>query len=222
MSGLEDVVLHNYWRSSSSWRVRLALEAKGVSYTYEAVHLVKDGGQQHTDAYSGRNAMRQVPTLEATLNGEPVVVAQSMAIMELLSDVYPDPPILPTDQAMRARCRQLAEIVNSGIQPLQNLAFLLYLRDEFGAERAVHSRLWIEKGLDAYVATLPEHDGLYSVPGEHPSIADFCLIPQLYNSRRFALDLEPYPRLLEIEAACAEHPWFEAAHPDRMPDAQPS
>ncbi|MEM1350223.1 MAG: maleylacetoacetate isomerase, partial [Myxococcota bacterium] len=135
-------------------------------------------------------------------------------------DVYPDPPILPEDPVMRARCRQLAEIVNSGIQPLQNLAFLLYLRDEFGADRAVHSRLWIAKGLDAYAATLPEHDGAYSVPGARPSVADFCLIPQLYNSRRFSLDLNSYPRLLEIEEACAAHPWFIAAHPDRMPDAQ--
>ena len=213
--------LYSYWRASSSWRVRAALALKGIDYDYEAIHLVADGGQQHATGYANLNPMEQVPLLEVSFeSGEVARVGQSVAIMELVEELVPMPSILPGDPIERARCRQLAEIVNAGIQPMQNLAVIQHLRDELGEDHVAWCQRYISRGLAAFERTLADHTGAYSLPGPMPSMADVCLVPQLYNARRFKIDLEAFPRLLAIERACLAHPAFESSHPDHQPDAQ--
>ncbi len=208
--------LHGYWRSSASWRVRIALAWKDLAYDYVPVHLVRGGGEQHAQGYRASNPMRQVPLL--ALDGG-VELSQSLAIIEYLEERHPAPGLLPADPIARARARQLAEIVNSGIQPLQNLAVLQHL-DTLAVDRNAWAVHWISRGLEALESLAKTTAGRYAV-GDAVSIADLCLIPQLYSSRRFPVDLAPYPTLLRIEAACAELPAFQAAHADRQPDATP-
>ena len=215
--------LYGYWRSSSTWRVRLALEVKSVGYEVRPVHMLEGGGQQHLASFQALNPMRQVPVLqvwEDEARTTPLrALGQSMAIMEFLEEQWPQPSILAKDPFDRALIRQLAEIVNSGIQPLQNLALIQHLRDDLSVDPAAFSRRWIERGLRGYQAALPAGGGRFSVGGA-PTMADFCLIPQLYNARRFGVDLGPFDRLLEIEAAGQELEAFARAHPDAQPDAQ--
>lgn len=210
--------LYGYWRSSSSWRVRLALAHKAIPYTYIPVHLVDGGGQQHAAAFTSKNPMHQVPLLEVEAEGGRTHrIAQSMAIMELLEEVVPTPSIWPLEPLERARARELAELVNSGIQPLQNLAVIQHLRDELGLDASAFCAMWIARGLEAYQRRCEETRGTFSV-GDNVSVADFCLVPQLYNARRFKVDLSPFQSLLEIESACESLESFQKAHPDAQPD----
>nr|BDT37462.1 maleylacetoacetate isomerase [Myxococcus sp. MH1] len=219
MKGLR---LHNYWRSSASWRVRLTLHLKGLPFEYVAVHLLKDGGQQNSDAYRAVNPMRTVPTLEWTeADGTERRLSQSLAIVELLQERFPTPPLFPEDSYLRARTRMMAEYVNSGMQPLQNLAVLQRIKSELKGDDKAWGAYWNARGLEALETMVQPTAGRFCV-GDTVSLADVCLVPQLYGARRFALDLSPYPTLLRIEAACAEHPAFHAAHPDRQPDAAPA
>jgi maleylpyruvate isomerase len=212
--------LYSYWRSSSAWRVRIGLAWKGIPYTYEAVHLVKDGGQQHADSYREKNPMGFVPLLEWQEGGHTRRLAQSMAILDYLEQRFPAPALLPADPFLRARSRQLAEMVNSGIQPFQNLSTLGYVKTV-----GVDDRAWIQhflpRGLASLEAVVKETAGAFSV-GETPSFADIYLVPQLYAARRFKVDLTPFPTLVRIDAACEALPAFQAAHPDRQPDAEPA
>lgn len=210
--------LYSYWRSSCSWRVRLALNLKGLAYTYEAVHLLKDGGQQNSDAYRALNPMRTVPTLELEEGGQVRRLSQSVAILEYLEERYPTPALLPKDALLRARARMLVEMVNSGIQPLQNLSVLQFVKGELKSDDKAFAAHWNVRGLTALEAAVKETAGTYCL-GETVSLADVFLIPQLYGARRFAVDLTPYPTLTRIEAACDKLPAFQAAHPDRQPDA---
>lgn len=215
--------LFSYWRSSSSWRVRIALAFKGIDYAYEAVHLVQNGGEQHADSYRARNPMKQLPTLEISTEGGTQHLAQSMAILEYLEETHPEPALLPADPFLRARARQLAEIVNSGIQPLQNLHLMQRLKASFEVEgEPVDARAWcapfIADGLRAYETLAAETAGNFSV-GDDLSFADLCLIPQLYNARRFSVDLSAYPLLLQIEQNCQALNAFKKSHPDAQPDA---
>jgi maleylpyruvate isomerase len=212
------VRLYGYWRSSCSWRVRLALEFKGLAYEYVPVHLVKDGGEQHSEAHRARNPMRTVPTLELSEGGRVHHLSQSLAILEYLEERHPSPALLPAEPLARARVRMLAEMVNSGIQPLQNLSVLQRLEHELKADEKAWSVYWLERGLTALQAAVEPTAGTYCV-GDAVSFADLCLVPQLYNARRFGVDLEPHGVLTRIEAACALLPAFQAAHPDRQPDA---
>lgn len=220
---MEVEALYGYWRSSCSWRVRIALHFKGLDgWRYEAIHLVEGGGQQHTEAHQGRNPMRQVPVLE--VHGESVQgpgvfhLSQSMAILEFLEERYPEPRLLPADPIARARSRALAEVVNAGIQPLQNLAVIQKLRDELGLDAVAWCRDFIGRGLEAYEAQARQWGKGFSV-GDQPTFADICLVPQLYNARRFGLPLQDYPTLLAIESHCQGLAPFQAAHPDEQPDA---
>ncbi|MFP2906323.1 maleylacetoacetate isomerase [Pyxidicoccus sp. 3LFB2] len=214
--------LHNYWRSSASWRVRLALNLKGLKYEYVAVHLLKDGGQQHTEAYRALNPMRTLPTLEWTEeDGTARRLSQSLAILEYLEARHPSPSLFPKDLFLQAKARMLAEMVNSGMQPLQNLSVLQRIKSELNADDKAWGAYWNTRGLEALEAAVKPTAGRYCV-GDEVSVADICLVPQLYGARRFAVDLSPYPTLLRIEAACNELPAFEAAHPDRQPDAMPA
>lgn len=213
--------LYNYWRSSCSWRVRIALNLKGLAYEYVPVHLVKDGGEQHSEAYRALNPMRTVPTLELTEGGRVRHLSQSLAILEYLEERHPSPALLPADPYARARCRMLAELVNSGIQPLQNLSVLQRIKGEFKGDDKAWCAYWIDRGLTAFQAAVQETAGTYCL-GDTVSFADICLVPQLYGARRFGVDLGPYEVLTRIEAACARLPAFQAAHADRQPDAVPA
>lgn len=210
--------LFNYWRSSASWRVRIALGLKGIEYEYVPVHLVKDGGQQHGVEHKARNPMEQVPALELEIGGTRRLVAQSVAILELLEELYPSPALLPKDPYLRARARELTELVNAGIQPHQNLTptgRLDAVRPGLGKE---HARHFNTVGLQALEARAQETAGRFLV-GDAPSFADLCLVPQMYSARRFEADISGLALLLRVEAACAELPAFAAAHPDKQPDA---
>ena len=215
--------LYSYWRSSASWRVRTALNVKGVEYEYVAVHLVQNGGEQHSEAHARRNPMQQLPVLVIEgADGEEHTISQSLPIMELLDELLPSgPALLPRDLFLRARARQLAEIVNSGTQPLQNLGVITYVREHWGVDHKPFCQHWIAKGLAAYEASLEGVSGRFSV-GDEVSVADICVVPQLYNARRFGVDVSAYPRLLAIEAACEELEAFQRSHPDQQPDADAS
>ncbi|WP_338863697.1 maleylacetoacetate isomerase [Myxococcus stipitatus] len=214
--------LHSYWRSSASWRVRLGLNLKGLSYEYAAVHLMKDGGQQNSPEYRAVNPMRTVPTLEWTeADGTPLRLSQSIAILEFLEERIPSPALLPKDAYLRARVRMVAEGVNSGIQPLQNLSVLQRIKSELNGDDKAWAAHWNMRGLEALESLVKPTAGRYCV-GDAVTLADVCLVPQLYGARRFGVDVSAYPTLLRIEAACAELPAFQAAHPDRQPDAVPA
>jgi maleylpyruvate isomerase len=211
--------LYSYWRSSSSWRVRIALHLKQVPFTYEAVHLLEDGGAQNTDAYRQKNPLRTVPLLEWEEGGVTRRLPQSLAIIAYLDDRYPEPRLLPADPFLRAQAWALAELPNSGIQPLQNLAVLQRVKDELKGDDKAWAAHWNQRGLSALEAQVAPLAGRFCL-GDSLTIADVCLVPQLYSARRFGVDLSAFPTLTRIEAACAQMDAFARAHPDRQPDAQ--
>jgi maleylpyruvate isomerase len=213
--------LYGYWRSSCAWRVRIALHYKGIAFEYVPVHLLEGGGQQNTEAYRQKNPMAQVPTLELEEGGKTQRIGQSLAIIEMLEEQWPDPPLLPADRYLRARARQLAETINAGIQPFQNTSTSRVVKNELHADEQAFARRFIEKGLGAYRAIVDEVGGRFSV-GDAPTVADACLVPQLYAARRFGVDLGQFPRLLQIEEHCMQLPAFQAAHADRQIDAVPA
>ena len=210
-------ILLGYWRSSSSWRVRIALNWKGLSYETVPVHLVDDGGWQHRPEHRAVNPMGQVPVLLE----DGVPLTQSVAILEYLEERFPEPPLLPATPGDRARVRQMTEVINSGIQPVQNLRVMQRLRDELCLEPAqvqAWSRGWIEEGFEALETLVGQHGGRCCV-GDRVSFADLCLVPQLYNARRFDVDLSRFPRLLAVEDHLAPLQAFAQAHPTQQPDA---
>jgi maleylpyruvate isomerase len=210
--------LYGYWRSSSTWRVRIALAWKGIPCEQQAVHLVRDGGEQHSPAYHAVNPMEEVPTLELAEEGRVVRLTQSMAIIDYLEALAPSPPLLPRAPLARARARQLAEIVNAGIQPLQNSGVLARVKTQLGGDEAAWARHYMARGLGALETVAKETAGAFLV-GEAVSVADVYLVPQLYNARRYAVPLDAYPTLLRVEAACVTLPAFADSHPDKQPDA---
>jgi maleylpyruvate isomerase len=210
------LVLHSYWRSSASHRVRIGLGLKQLPYDYVALNILK--GEQFGDSYRAKNPMSQVPTLEVIEDdGTKVTLTQSLAILEYLDERWPDPPILPRDPLLRARARALAEIVNAGVQPLQNISTLGKIK-ALGGDEAAWIRPVIASGLAAFARGVAEVAGTFSV-GNFPTIADCCLVPQLNGARRFQVDLEPFPNLLAIEAHCLPLPAFADAMPHHQPDA---
>lgn len=227
--------LFNYWRSSASHRVRIALGLKGLEYEYVIVNILKK--DQFADAYRAMNPMSQVPTLEVTEdNGDVHTIAQSLPILEFLEERFAENPILPRDAYLRARCRGLAEIVNSGIQPLQNLSTTKRLV-EMGVDDKAFVQAAIAHGMTSLALATAEVSGLYCV-GDSPTIADCCVVPQIQSARRFGLldangvwaDHPSLPglhepgraaldALLAIEKRCLDIPAFANAAPDRQPDA---
>lgn len=210
------LLLHSYWRSGASYRVRIALGLKQLPYTYHVVNIVKD--EQFADGYKSKNPMSQVPTLCITeADGTTVDLVQSLPIIEYLDERFPDPPLLPKDPLARQRCRSLAEIINAGIQPLQNLKPTTDLK-KLGIDHAQWARGFIETGLAAFAALAEQTAGKFCV-GDQVTLADICLVPQLYSSRRFGADVAKHSRLLEIEQRCLELSAFSNAAPDLQPDA---
>jgi maleylpyruvate isomerase len=212
------VKLFGYWRSSSAWRVRIALAHKGLPFETHPVHLVRDGGEQHSPAYRAINPMEEVPTLEVEEGGRPRRLSQSLAIIGYLERIAPSPALIPADPFAAARAWQLAEMVNAGIQPLQNSAVLQRVKNELRGDEQAWARHFIRRGLAALEALAPDTAGRFLV-GDAVSVADVCLVPQLYNARRYGLDVGPYPTLLAVEKSCVGLPAFADSHPDRQPDA---
>lgn len=215
----DTLTLYSYWRSSAAYRVRIGLNLKGLAYETHPVHLVRDGGEQHADDYSALNPQELVPML---VDGERRIT-QSLAILEYLDETFPKPALLPADTRGRARVRALALLVACDIHPLNNLRVLQYLKRENELEQpAIDAWVlhWMREGFAAMEAMLADAPGTGTFcHGETPTIADCCLVPQLYNARRFGLELSPYPTLVRIEANCLALPAFDAARPENQPDA---
>jgi maleylpyruvate isomerase len=216
------VKLYDYWRSSSAWRVRIALAYKGIPYQRQAVNLIRAGGGEQNEApFAAVNPLSQVPVLEldAGEGGTAGVlrIAQSLPILEFLEERFPSPALLPGDPWRRARSRQLAEMINAGIQPLHNMSTLDYVKNRLGGDASGWMQHFIGRGLAA-LETIGAETAATFLVGEAISFADVYLIPQLYVARRFAVPLDGYPTLLRTEAACTALPAFEAAHADRQPD----
>ncbi|RPE79608.1 maleylacetoacetate isomerase [Vulcaniibacterium tengchongense] len=214
----ESLRLYSYWRSSAAYRVRIGLNLKGLAYDTVPVHLLRDGGEQHQDAFRAANPQRLVPVLQH--GGH--VQRQSLAILEYLDETWPEPPLLPRDPGERQRVRALALAVACDIHPLNNLRVLQYLERRWQVpqpEREEWIRHWIGEGFAALETMLAGDPatGRYC-HGDAPGLADCALVPQVYSARRFGVDLGPYPTLVRIEQACLALPAFAAASPDAQPD----
>ncbi len=210
--------LYGYFRSSAAYRVRIALNLKGVAVEHAPVHLLRDGGEQHAAGYRARNPQGLVPTLELD---DGAVLTQSLAIVEYLDALQPSPPLVPSDPKLAARVRAVALTIACDTHPLANLRVLAYLRGPMaqpqGAVDAWYRHWAREGGLLAVEAMIEGGDYCF---GDAPTLADLCLIPQLANARRFGVPIDDLPKCLRVEAACASLPAFAAAHPDRQPDAE--
>nr|WP_326528682.1 maleylacetoacetate isomerase [Rhodoferax sp.] len=213
------LTLHSYFRSSASYRVRIALNLKGLPYTYLPVHLLKDGGQQHTEAYQRINPARLVPALV----DDGHAILQSLAIMEYLDETHPEPALLPREPLGRARVRGLAQSVACEIHPLNNLRVLQYLDNDLKVDEATKAnwyRHWITLGFTAIEALLANDPATGTFcHGNAPGLADCCLIPQIANSRRFDTPLQAFPTIRRIEEACLALDAFAKAAPQLQSDA---
>jgi len=211
--------LFSYWRSSAAYRVRIGLNLKGLPYDIVPVHLLRGGGEQHSAEFRTANPQQLVPVLE---HGQRML-RQSMAILEYLDEVFPQPALLPVVARDRQRVRALAQLVACDVHPLNNLRVLQYFEREWNVpqpERDEWVRHWIREGLDACEEMLADHPSTDEFcDGHSPTLADCCLIPQLYNARRFGLDIAKWPTIARIEQACLALPAFDAARPERQPDA---
>ena len=210
---MTSLVLHDYFRSSASFRVRIAMSLKGLEYERVEVSLI--AGEQKSDAYLEQNAQGFVPML--VVDGDPII--QSMAIIDWLDRAYPQPRLIPDDPMPRAVALAQAQVIASDIHPLNTHRVLKYLKRDLGLNEQTKDRwiaTWIAQGFEALEAMAG--DGKY-LGGETPGIADCCLVPQMYNARRFEVSLDAYPRLVEIDAACMENEAFQRAHPDAVKPA---
>ena len=212
--------LYTYFRSSAAYRVRIALNLKGMPYTAVPVHLVKDGGQHRSAAYRARNPQALVPAFELE---DGTVLTQSLAIMEYLDEVQPEPALLPADAIGRARVRALAQAIACDLHPVNNLRVLQYLSQQLGIsaeQKDAWYRHWVATGLQGLEALLADHPSTGRFcHGDTPTLADCCLVPQLYNARRFQCPLDAYPTIQRIAAACETLPAFQQAAPEVQPDA---
>ena len=214
---MTSLVLHDYFRSSASFRVRIALNLKGLAYGRVEVSLI--AGEQKSEAYLAQNAQGFVPMLVA--DGEAII--QSLAIIDWLDRAYPEPRLIPDEPMPRAVALAQAHVVACDIHPLNNLRVLKYLKRDLGLNEQTKDRWyrhWILEGFDALEAMAESGagEGRY-LGGDAPGIADCCLVPQMYNARRFDVPLDAFPRLVAIDAACMELEAFQKAHPDAVKPA---
>lgn len=207
--------LHNYFRSSASFRVRIALELKGLSYDYVAVHIAK--GEHKKEAYTALAADALVPLLEV----DDLKLSQSMAIVEYLEEMHPMPALLPPDAAGRAKVRALAQSIACEIHPVNNLRVLKYLSKELHLDKEVKNtwyRHWCRVGLQAFERQLAQSPPAPFCYGNSPTLADCCLVPQIFNARRFDTELTGLSRTMAAFDACMELPAFQKAQPSSCPD----
>jgi len=209
--------LHSSWRATAPYRVRIGLQLKGCEYGYHAIDLI--AGQQRGPEYKAVNPQGLTPALDL---GDGTVLAQSLAILEWLEETRPNPAILPRSALDRAMVRRMAGIIACDIHPLNNTRVGRKLA-QMGVEQSaitdwIHG--WIRDGFDALEPLVEQHGGVFAF-GDQPTIADCCLVPQVYSARRFELDLTPWPKLLAAADRAVEHPAFIAAHPNQQPDAKP-
>jgi maleylpyruvate isomerase len=212
------VILHGYWRSSAAYRVRIALNLKGLEFS-QANHDLRTGAQR-AESFQALNPQGLVPALE--LDGE--AFTQSSAIIELLDELHPEPPLLPREPQARARARAMAALIACDIHPLNNLRVLSALRQDFGAAEDQVSHWiarWITEGFAALEPLIARHGGAFAF-GDQPGIVDCHLVPQVYSAERFKVDLSPYSRLRAVADHASAHPAFAAAHPSGQPDADPA
>jgi maleylacetoacetate isomerase/maleylpyruvate isomerase len=209
------IKLYSYWRSSAAYRVRIALNLKGLDYNTVAVSLAPGESEHRKDEYRAINPQMLVPFLE---DGE-IAIGQSMAILEYLEEAYPQTILLPHDEPMRSRVRAFCNMIACDVHPLNNLRVTTYIKAELGADEAATSAWyahWIHEGFAAAEALAS--DGPY-VFGDKPTLADAFLVPQIYNARRFGVPLTPFPKLVDIVDACNELSAFKKAAPEQQPDA---
>ena len=210
--------LYEYWRSSAAYRLRIALNLKGVAFESAAVNIAPGGDEQFGEAYKAVNPQMRVPSIEA--DGK--VASQSMAILEWIEETWPEPALLPSDPWARLQVRAFADVIACDIHPLNNLSVLGKLREDFGADKdAIGSwyRDWIIRGFTALEAQASKASRAGFLFGDQPGLAEICLVPQMYNARRFETPLEAFPRLVEIDAKCAEIYAFQRAAPEAVKPA---
>lgn len=210
--------LYSYWRSSASYRVRIALHLKAIPFEYLPVDLVRDGGEQNQPAYLALNPQGRVPLL---VDGD-LRLGQSLAILDHLESRFPEPRLVPADPIARVRMWAFCHAIAADIQPLQNTGPLKFLVGELKldeSQRDRWARHWIQRGLEALELELAEQPTGRCVFGDAPTLADCLLVPQIYNAERFSCDASRYPRLTELAQGLRELPAFIAAQPDRQPDA---
>jgi maleylacetoacetate isomerase len=211
------VQLYTYFRSSAAYRVRIALNLKGLSAEMVPIHLQKAGGLNKKPEYRAVNPQMRVPALRLD-SGD--VLTQSLAIIEYLDEVHPEPPLLPRDGVERARVRALAQLIACDIHPLNNVSPLRYLKNELGQDQAKIDRWyhhWILEGFDAMEVMVRSAPYAF---GSAVTLADICLVPQVYNARRLKVPLDRFPKVVAIDAACAKLAAFERAQPENQPDAE--
>jgi maleylpyruvate isomerase len=211
------VKLYDFFHSSAAYRVRIALNLKGLPYNSVPVHLTRDGGEHKRPDFQAINPQMRVPAL-ALSNGDTLV--QSLAIIEYLDETFPDPPLLPADAVQRARVRAVAQIVACDIHPLNNSGTMAYLRGPMKQDQAAADAWyasWIQKGFSAIEQMIEPRPHAF---GAHPSLADIFLVPQVYNARRFEVPLDAFPKILSADAACNKLPAFDKARPQNQPDAE--
>ena len=209
--------LYSYFRSSAAYRVRIVLNLKGIAYETAPVHLIKDGGHNKRPEFRAINPQMRVPVL-VTPNGDTLI--QSLAIIEYLEETHPQPPLLPKDPIARARARALAELIACDIHPLNNVGPLRYLKNVLGHEQSAIDAWyhhWIIEGFEALEALV--EPGPYAC-GDAVTIADICLVPQLYNARRLKVPLDKFPKITAVDAACMKLAAFDRARPEKQPDAE--
>ena len=209
--------LYSYFRSSAAYRVRIALNLKGLTYETISIHLVKDGGKNRTPEYRAVNPQMRVPAL--ALSDDEVLV-QSLAIIEYLDEAYPTPPLLPTDKIARAQVRAVSQVIACDIHPLNNTSPLRYLKRELKQDQTAIDAwyaFWIITGFEAVEAMI--EPGPYAF-GNAVTLADLCIVPQVANARRFKVPLDQFPNILAVDAACAKLPAFDKARPENQPDAE--
>ncbi|WP_371189642.1 maleylacetoacetate isomerase [Thalassotalea maritima] len=211
------MTLYGYWRSSAAYRVRIALNLKGIEHQHKSVHLVKDGGQQHSADYQTLNPNELVPTLD----DDGFIVNQSLAIIDYLDEKHPQPALYPKDIKDKATVKALAYDIACDIHPLNNLRVLQYLSTELSVtdqQKTAWYQHWIQQGFNALEQQLAKTAGQFCF-GDTVTVADLCLIPQIYNAKRFNVDLTPYPTLLKIDANCHQLAAFVEALPEHQIDA---